>query len=235
MRARSHLRLVSGLGIRGDANASEPSPRQVLLVDSAVYADLSLPNGALRENLLVSGLEAGQLESGQVLVSSRGVELRLMMPCEPCKKLNAVRKGLAGKVAERRGILARVLQGGIIKKGDQFTPLERRLPAFPDEPYDRILFVVKRIPEGKVSTFTHLAATSGLPAGYVRVIPGILKRVEGEIPAHRVVTSRGELIEHHLPAQRSTLRAEGVPVAKGSVLRQWIWEGDPFNDVEISI
>lgn len=96
--AAASVRAIAGVGLDGDRHASTCSPRQVLIASAQVYAALALPPMALGENVLVDGA-IDALAGGQRLQLGDDVELVVMFACEPCRKLERVRTGLAS--AER--------------------------------------------------------------------------------------------------------------------------------------
>ncbi|MFP2930105.1 MOSC domain-containing protein [Pyxidicoccus sp. 3LG] len=104
--------------------------RQVLLLDEASRVALDVPVGALKENVLVEGLALDTLPPGQRLALGDEVILELTEPCVPCWKLDALRPGLLKESWGRRGQLARVLKGGIVREGDGV----RLLDVNPDAP-----------------------------------------------------------------------------------------------------
>ena len=46
------------------------------------------------------------------------VSLEIVGECEPCGKMDAIRQGLQQELNHRRGMLAKVINGGNIKVGD---------------------------------------------------------------------------------------------------------------------
>jgi hypothetical protein len=123
---------LAGHGLAGDRHADPLSPRQLLLASAAAYADLALPAHALGENLLVD-FETAHLVSGSVLQIGDAVRLRLMFQCEACGYLDLARPGVAARIGRRRGVLARVLAGGMIRPGDRILDTGCALPAWSDD------------------------------------------------------------------------------------------------------
>ncbi|NRD53541.1 MOSC domain-containing protein [Corallococcus exiguus] len=104
--------------------------RQLLLLDEAQRAALDVPEGALKENVLVEGLPLDALPPGQRLALGAEVVVELTEPCVPCWKLDALRPGLLKDSWGRRGQLARVLKAGTVHEGDTV----RLLDVNPDAP-----------------------------------------------------------------------------------------------------
>jgi MOSC domain-containing protein YiiM len=114
---------ATAVGLEGDRHAGrEHAKRQVLLVEAGDLRDLGLEPGALREQVTVDlpglmALDAGtRLRVGEAVLELTGV-------CEPCTHVGehlrvddpeAFRQTLVG----RRGMLARVLAEGAIRRDD---------------------------------------------------------------------------------------------------------------------
>lgn len=84
----------------------------------------------------------------------------------------------------------------------------------------RVVSVVRRIPRGRVASYSMVADRLRQP-GAARAVGGALARDLG-VPAHRVVTADGRLVRRW-PAQARLLRDEGVPVRNGRVARPIPW------------
>lgn len=82
---------------------------------------------------------------------------------------------------------------------------------------EKVVKIVKSIPEGKVATYGQIAALAGHPRA-PRQVAGVLKRCSAEynLPWHRVISSKG-LISIKDPLgrreQAERLREEGVEVS----------------------
>jgi hypothetical protein len=193
--APQHVDIVEaiiGAGLAGDVHADPLSPRQVLLADAGVYAELALPPHALRENLLLD-IDTAQLRSGAVLQIGQHVQLRLMFQCEACGQLDTYRQGLARTLGQRRGMLARVLSGGAIKTGDPVRDLGLLLPPWSDDWRIRIKCVLDAVPPGSVLEYAQLARLAGVQSTYCRAFPRMLAKL-GPGYASRAVP------RHALPA-----------------------------------
>lgn len=115
------LRLLEGLGVEGDRKAGKRPDRQVLLLGQATYAylaewGLELPHGSLGENIVLD-FDPMTLGLGSLLRVGEAV-LQTSSPCSPCAHLYHVHPGLEGLISGRRGMLARVRQGGSVRLGD---------------------------------------------------------------------------------------------------------------------
>ena len=121
MEELAEVRVAGNSGFEGCAHARPDSPRQVLLVDSETLEAMNLSPGIIRENVTTSGLNVNGLEIGQKLRVGE-TRLEVSAVCAPCDHVERVRPGLQKEIWGRRGMLCRVLEGGIIRRGD---PIEK--------------------------------------------------------------------------------------------------------------
>lgn len=89
--------------------------------DLAIEHDIQVPIGALGENILIDynpyHLNAGdQLSIGEVI-------LQISQNCTICDHLSAIDERLPTLLKDDRGIFAKVIKAGVIKKGDEITLL----------------------------------------------------------------------------------------------------------------
>jgi MOSC domain-containing protein YiiM len=117
MEELQEVQAVSDLGFEGCAHARPRSKRQVLLVDKETLDAMDLQPGTTRENITTTGLNVNSLAIGQQL---RIGETRLEVSeiCTPCDQMEKIRPGLRKELWGRRGMLCRVIDGGIIRRGD---------------------------------------------------------------------------------------------------------------------
>jgi MOSC domain-containing protein YiiM len=113
--------LADNYGFEGCVHGRPNSPRQVLLVDSETLQAMNLSPGIIRENITTSGLNVNGLEIGQKLRVGE-TRLEVSAVCTPCDQLEKIRPGLRREIWGRRGMLCRVIEGGIIRRGD---PIEK--------------------------------------------------------------------------------------------------------------
>ncbi len=92
----SEVHAIGDRGFEGCAHARPGSKRQVLLVDRETLEAMDLKPGIIRENITTDGLNVNKME--------------------------AIRPGLRKELWGRRGMLCRVLDGGVIRRGD---PIEK--------------------------------------------------------------------------------------------------------------
>lgn len=110
-------RLVVDFGLEGCAHARPGEKRQVLLVDRETLEAMDLTPGILRENITTDGLDVNGLPMGQQLRIGETL-LEVSMVCMPCDLMETIRPGLRRELWRRRGMLCRVLEGGLIRAGD---------------------------------------------------------------------------------------------------------------------
>ena len=114
-------------GIVEDKYYDKNIQRSVLITSKASYDlaqkhNISLPFGSLGENILMDynpyHLTAGdQLRIGNVI-------LQISQNCTMCDHLSKIDENLPTLLKNDRGIFAKVIEGGMIKKGDNITLLK---------------------------------------------------------------------------------------------------------------
>jgi O-6-methylguanine DNA methyltransferase len=85
-------------------------------------------------------------------------------------------------------------------------------PAAPSDFTARVLWVVRRIPRGRVATYGDVAAIAGRP-GAARAVGSIMRKCgRPDVPCHRVIGAGGQLGGYGSSesVKRSLLVAEGV-------------------------
>jgi MOSC domain-containing protein YiiM len=122
MEELTEIRAIADSGLEGCAQARPGSKRQVLLVDRETLEAMDLQPGIIYENITTDGLNVNSLTIGQLL---RVGEARLVvsMVCTRCDQMEAIRPGLRKELWGRRGMLCRVLDGGVIRRGDVIEKL----------------------------------------------------------------------------------------------------------------
>jgi MOSC domain-containing protein YiiM len=109
-------------GLKGCIHGRPNSKRQVSLMDVETLQKLGIPPGAVKENVTTRGLDFQRLEPGQRLRIG-GSLLEITLPCEPCSRMDEIRLGLQDELRGQRGWLCRVVEGGIIRRGDRMEVL----------------------------------------------------------------------------------------------------------------
>ena len=119
--AHERVRAVAGHGFEGCAHASPPK-REVLFVSREHLDGLDLAPGAIRENVTVAGADVQEWPVGQRVRAGQAL-FEITMVCDPCERMEALRPGLRAQLDGRRGMLARVVEGGDVALGDQLSLL----------------------------------------------------------------------------------------------------------------
>jgi MOSC domain-containing protein YiiM len=117
MEELEQIRAVEDSGLEGCAHARTGSPRQVLLMDSETLDLMDLQPGIIRENITTCGINVNGLPAGQRLRVGE-TQLEVSVACTPCDLLEKIRPGLRRELRGRRGMLCRVIAGGMIRRGD---------------------------------------------------------------------------------------------------------------------
>jgi len=121
MEELAQVRVVDDHGFEGCAHARPGGNRQVLLVDRETLEAMDLRPGMIRENVTTDGLDVNSLAIGQQIRIGQA-RLEVSAVCTPCDQMDRIRPGLRKELWGRRGMLCRVLEGGIIRPGD---PIEK--------------------------------------------------------------------------------------------------------------
>ena len=119
--------LVAGHGVEGDYHAGRHHDRQVSLIDHSVLVEfqgmgIPVAPGVMGENLTVAGLPLDSLAPGTRLRISgegSGVLIEVAKARTPCSNLLEVHPDLLRRAVGRSGLMARVLEGGTVRPGDE--------------------------------------------------------------------------------------------------------------------
>jgi len=122
MEELQEVRVMGDSGFEGCAHARPGSSRQILMVDNETLEAMDLSPGIIRENITTSGLNVNGLEIGQKLRVGE-THLEVSAVCTPCDQLEKIRPGLRRESWGRRGMLCRVIEGGMIRSGDLIEKL----------------------------------------------------------------------------------------------------------------
>ena len=124
MEELQEARALEDVGLDGCAHARPQGKRQVLLMDRETLESFELAPGIARENVTTQGLDVNGLAIGQRLQIG-DAELQVSAVCDPCEQIEALRPGLQAAMQGRRGMLCRVVRGGLLKRGDAIEVMER--------------------------------------------------------------------------------------------------------------
>lgn len=109
---------VEKSGLNGDVHALPDSSRQVLLIEEETLDRYDLIPGQVKENITTRGISLMSLPRGSRLHIGSQVILEITKACSPCSRMDEIRKGLRLELACKRGMLARIVAGGIVRRGD---------------------------------------------------------------------------------------------------------------------
>lgn len=76
----------------------------------------------------------------------------------------------------KRGILGVVIKSGKIQVGSNFQVQANTYPALSENPYERFLNFIIKVPSGKVVTYKEIIKGMGVDNSYLRAIPTYLKK-----------------------------------------------------------
>ncbi len=119
--------LLAGYGIDGDRKGGHPN-RNLNVMDQEMLGTLAAEGyptgpGVLGENLIVAGVDLGaQPEGTRVRIGLEAV-IEVVRLREPCYKLTALDPRMPNSVVERVGVMARVVESGVIRVGDAVAVL----------------------------------------------------------------------------------------------------------------
>ena len=102
--------------------ARESAQAEVLFVSQDHLASLDVEPGAIRENVTVAGADVQQWPVGQRVRVGEAL-FEITMVCDPCHRMDELRPGLRSRLDGKRGMLARVVEGGDVAVGDELSPL----------------------------------------------------------------------------------------------------------------
>ncbi len=115
-------------GVVEDKYYNKNIQRSVLITSFDSYnlakkANINAPYGSLGENILID-YNPYHLRAGDQLVIGE-IILEISQNCTLCKSLAKVDKKLPSLLKDDRGVFAKVIVGGIIKKGDNIYLLQK--------------------------------------------------------------------------------------------------------------
>ncbi|HSN78144.1 MAG TPA: MOSC domain-containing protein [Anaerolineae bacterium] len=119
--------LLAGYGIDGDRKGGHPS-RNLNVMDQEMLNSLAAEGyptgpGVLGENLIVAGVNLGAQPDGVRLRIGLEAVIEVVRLREPCYKLTALDPRMPDSVVDRVGVMARVVESGVIRVGDAVAVL----------------------------------------------------------------------------------------------------------------
>lgn len=118
----SHI--IKNYGLKGDAHADSDSHRQISLlaqesIDKMKVQGLNVKAGDFAENLTTIDIDLKSLPIGTLLKAGEDVLLEITQIGKECHTPCAIYHQVGNCVMPTEGIFAVVLEGGVIKSGDQ--------------------------------------------------------------------------------------------------------------------
>ena len=114
-------------GMKGDAHAGKWHRQISLLSYDKIEAfrarGAEVEDGAFGENLVVEGIDFAALPVG-TRFQCNDVILELTQIGKECHSCCAIFKKMGECIMPREGVFTRVLQGGVIREGDELTVME---------------------------------------------------------------------------------------------------------------
>ena len=157
--ARQTIKLLAGLGVEGDAHLgttvqhlypmrrdpTRPNLRQVHLIHAELHEELHaagfvMAPGEMGENVTTRGIDLLGLPAGARLHLGGTAIIEVTGLRNPCHQLDKLRQGLMaatldrdadGNLIRKAGVMAVVIEGGIVRAGDGIGV---ELPAAPHQP-----------------------------------------------------------------------------------------------------
>lgn len=157
------IRLLEGLGVEGDAHMGEtvkhrsrvrvdptqPNLRQVHLIHQELFDEVAekgfkVSAGDLGENITTSDIDLLSLPTGTLLQIGETALVELTGLRNPCQQIETWQSGLLravlikgddGQLIRKTGVMAIVLRGGEVKRGDV---IKVTMPAEPHKPLERV-------------------------------------------------------------------------------------------------
>jgi cyclic pyranopterin phosphate synthase len=118
---KAHLKIDHGL--KGDAHAGDWHRQVSLLADEDIAKmreqGLDLAAGAFGENIITTGLDLESLVVGSKLSLANEILLEITQKGKECHDKCAIYEQVGDCIMPRRGVFARVLQGGVLTPGSE--------------------------------------------------------------------------------------------------------------------
>jgi MOSC domain-containing protein YiiM len=118
MREVEEVEAVVDKGFKGCIHGRPGSKRQVLLMDIETLEWFGIAPAAVKENITTRRVDFKRLSAGQRLRIGESL-LEISISCDPCCRMDEIRQGLQQELRGQRGWLCRVVEAGIIKRGDR--------------------------------------------------------------------------------------------------------------------
>ena|SRR5579862_5760035 len=123
--ALGEANFVADFGMEGDWRSRKGRGRQITLIEEdalkfvadALHMD-SVPLGASRRQVVVSGISLNETVGKRLRVGPLLIEVHDL--CDPCKNMETmIGPGAWWAMKERGGVCGRVIEGGVLRVGDE--------------------------------------------------------------------------------------------------------------------
>jgi len=116
--------LREGFGILGDAHASGKWHRQISLlgmesIEKMESLGLQVGPGDFAENITTEGIDLLSLPIGTRLIIGESAEVEISQHGKTCHDRCEIYHQVGDCVMPREGIFAKVIKGGVVRKGDE--------------------------------------------------------------------------------------------------------------------
>jgi len=120
VREFQEVHALENKGFRDCLHGRSDSSRQVLLMDVETLDEFGILPGRVKENITTRGIELAGLRLGQRLRVGEAL-LEITKPCTPCHQMDEIRAGLQDAMRGRRGVLCKVIEAGMIRRGERIS------------------------------------------------------------------------------------------------------------------
>jgi MOSC domain-containing protein YiiM len=118
---------VADRGLEGDWRSHAGGQRQITLIESEALQDVAralgreaVASGASRRQVVVRGIALNDTVGKRLRVGPLLVEVDEL--CDPCPNMeDKIGPGAQAALKQRGGIVGRVIEGGVLRPGDQVT------------------------------------------------------------------------------------------------------------------
>ena len=93
-------------------------------MDKETLDSAGLSPGEIKENITTVGMDINTLQIGQQVALGNEAIIEVFKPCPPCSRMDEIRPGLQKELDGRRGVLAKIVQSGMVKTGDRIQVVE---------------------------------------------------------------------------------------------------------------
>ncbi|MFM2339745.1 MAG: hypothetical protein RLZZ360_381 [Candidatus Parcubacteria bacterium] len=223
------LNLVADFGIVGDINFSASSPRHLLLKRIGRPGDWTDNAGYFNENVSFTSESLNSLRPGDI-VRVGSATLLVRSKNERCNIF-------APEVRVARGLHCVCIDAGSIRRSDDIIKLGS-VSIAEDSRAALLVTGLRAVPLGRVVTFEDACTMIGGSRPHLRIIPRLLKIAitlhPTGVPFHRLVKSKGDLIDNIVTDQMLLLAAEGISTSNGRTVNlqfRHVFGRNPFCEM----